>query len=276
VLNAGRARSELALFDGKGPAALRVLPWGADNLVAANGALKSGLGEKLYLGGVSGGEVRPLVSVPVELFNLEQSLGASAANLGAKRLLQKGEEPVWLGSDVKEVPRTAPNKWKWAVLAGVLAMAALTLRYAESGIYRSRLNRKLAAISDYRRTLPQLEKEFAFLHYIKTNQPPYLDTLAVLASAAPPGTKIESLSLLRHGDLSLRGSTGDAQAPGTFRSKLIDSGFFSRVVVEEQAPVQDGQKFNFRISAQLKADGDRKPFALPATRQAAANSPARK
>jgi len=87
----------------------------------------------------------------------------------------------------------------------------------------------------------------------------------VLALSAPPGARIDSLSLLRNGDLSLRGSAGDAQAPGAFRSKLIDSGFFARVVVDEQTPSPDGQKFTFRISGQLKPDGARRPLQLAAT-----------
>ena len=52
-----------------------------------------------------------------------------------------------------------------------------------------------------------------------------------------------------------------------FRSKLIDSGFFSTISVEEQTPTPDRQKVNFRMSAQWKPAGARpvQKVELPAT-----------
>ena len=56
----------------------------------------------------------------------------------------------------------------------------------------------------------------------------------------------------RRGDLALRGFMRDSQQVVDFRSKLINSGYFSTVVVEEQNPTPDRQKVNLRISAQWK------------------------
>jgi hypothetical protein len=44
----------------------------------------------------------------------------------------------------------------------------------------------------------------------------------------------------------------NAQQVTDFRAKLIDSGFFERVTVEEQVPTPDRQKVNIRITAQWK------------------------
>jgi hypothetical protein len=48
----------------------------------------------------------------------------------------------------------------------------------------------------------------------------------------------------------LHGSMPNFQQLADFRAKLIESGFFSVVTVEEQTPSPDRQKVNVRISAQ--------------------------
>ncbi len=280
VLEAGRTRSELAVFDDRGPLSVRILPWGVQrNGESPGAALENGIGQKLYLLSDGGGQenlasvLAPGLKPGISLELVEARHPGTPANEGLKKLLESGQTPIFLGAHQAALPKSpAGGRWKWAVLAGVLAVAALVLRYAEAVVYQARLSRKLANIAAYRNSLPRIEREFNFLNYIKTNQPPDLDVLTVLAQCAPPGTRIDSLSLVRHGDLSLRGSVGDAQAPGAFRSKLIDSGFFSRVVVDEQAPTPDGQKFTFRISAQVRPDGFRKTLSLPEPKTAATNS----
>ena len=66
----------------------------------------------------------------------------------------------------------------------------------------------------------------------------------------------------RRGDLSLRGFMRDSQQVVDFRSKLINSGFFSNVVVEEQNPTPDRQKVILRISAQWKQSPGRDSPAI--------------
>jgi hypothetical protein len=55
-----------------------------------------------------------------------------------------------------------------------------------------------------------------------------------------------------HGEVSLRGSFRDGQQVADFRSKLIASGCFTNVTVEDQTPTPDHQKVNVRMSAQEK------------------------
>jgi hypothetical protein len=50
-----------------------------------------------------------------------------------------------------------------------------------------------------------------------------------------------------------------------FRSKLIDSGFFASVAVEEQTPTPDRQKVTVRITAQWKPANDRQSLSIGPT-----------
>ena len=88
-----------------------------------------------------------------------------------------------------------------------------------------------------------------------------MDTISTLASAAPSGVRIDSFSMSRRGDLSVRATMRESQQVVDLRSKLIESGFFSTVVVEEQTPTPDRQKMIVRLSAQLKPVNERKALA---------------
>jgi hypothetical protein len=57
----------------------------------------------------------------------------------------------------------------------------------------------------------------------------------------------------------------DGQQVVAFRSKLIDSGFFSSVAVEEQTPTPDRQKVAVRIAAQWKTANDRQSLSIGPT-----------
>lgn len=283
ILEIGPRKSELTRFNPSGVEAVRVLPWGAetpDEFAAVTSSLKPG--ERSLVGGVAAtnpvrrelGERAP--QIRWESLNLEPGQGRSSATVGMQRLFERGVQPLLLGTrPVVRMQEKREGSWKWAIAAGLLLLLSLTLRYAEAAIYKVRVSQKLAQLTAYRATLPNIDRELSLLNYIKTNQPPYLETVAVVANAAPPGTKVDALTLARHGDLSVRGTTGDLNAPAAFRTKLIDSGFFSRVVIEEQSPGENNQA-KFRISAQVKPDGLRKPLALETPKGAATNQPAPK
>jgi hypothetical protein len=69
----------------------------------------------------------------------------------------------------------------------------------------------------------------------------------------------------RRGEVSLRGSLRDGQQVTDFRAKLMDTGFFERVSVEEQVPTPDRQKVNIRITAQWKTIDKRIGLAIGPT-----------
>jgi hypothetical protein len=135
---------------------------------------------------------------------------------------------------------------------------------------KSRLSTRLAALKVEKQRLPEIDRELRFLQYLKDNQPPYLEALAVVANAAQAGTRFDSVSMNRRGDLALRGFMRDSQQVLDFRSKLISSGFFSTVVVEEQSPTPDRQRVNLRISAQFKSTPGRESLPMIPTALAAA------
>jgi Tfp pilus assembly PilM family ATPase len=195
--------------------------------------------------------------------------GRSAAILGFKTAAEGGKEcpPLIIqltpSNGSASLVRRMPLKWAAVALALVLGLLALP--YAEALLLKSRVTRKLAAIQTDKARLVTIDRELDFLRYLKENQPPYLDALFVLAKAAPQGARFDSLSMNRRGDLSLRGSMKDSQQVIGFRSKLIESGFFANVAVEEQTPTPDRQKLTVRMSAQWKPASARAALAIGPT-----------
>lgn len=195
--------------------------------------------------------------------------GRSAAILGLKTAAEGGRQCPPLVIQLTPVNGTAgpPRRelLKWAAVAALLALALLAFPYGEALLLKSRLSRKLTAIQTDRTRLTVIDRELDFLRYLKQSQPPYLDALFLLAKAAPQGARFDSLSMNRRGDLSLRGSMKDSQQVVGFRSKLIESGFFANVAVEEQTPTPDRQKLTVRISAQWKPAAERASLAIGPT-----------
>ena len=67
----------------------------------------------------------------------------------------------------------------------------------------------------------------------------------------------------RRGEVALVGYTPMPQQAVEFRTRLVESKYFSSVVLEEQAPVQGGpQRVNLRITAQWKGPAEREALAL--------------
>jgi hypothetical protein len=212
--------------------------------------------------------------VACEYFETAPGRDRAAAILRLEKQGGQDIEPAPLLIQVNETRSretlSRPALWKWAALAGLLAIVLVSLPYVESFLMKSRLSGRLAALKVEKQRLPEIDRELRFLQYLKDNQPPYLDALAIVANAAQPGTRFDSVSMNRRGDLSLRGFMRDSQQVVDFRTKLIKSGFFSTVVVEEQNPTPDRQRVNLRISAQWKTTPGREAFstvpaAMPAT-----------
>lgn len=229
------------------------------------------VGRRIYVMGIAG--LQADLDFPVQLASrLGNGLqcqavdftpreGGSAAILGLQRALERepGLPPLVLqvkqSNGKAQVNRLAP--WKWGALALGLALLGLLLPYAEALTLKSHLANKLAAVKTDQGRLGTIDRELDFLQYLQQSEPPYLDALLVLAKAAPPGTRFDLVSMNRRGDVSIRGSLRDGQQVADLRSKLIDSGFFANVGIEEQAPTPDRQKVNVRLSAQWKPLGSR-------------------
>jgi hypothetical protein len=156
---------------------------------------------------------------------------------------------------------------KWAIRAAALLCALLVLPYAEALLLKGHLAKKLNEIKAEQGRLSAIDHDLDFLRSLKQNSPPYLDALYLFAKYAPQGARLDSTSMNRRGEISLRGSMHDGQQVTDFRGKLIDSGFFDRVTVEEQVPTPDRQKVNVRITAQWKPLEKRLRLAIGPTKE---------
>jgi hypothetical protein len=170
----------------------------------------------------------------------------------------------WLAVAKAEIREIAaqPALMKWARLAILLAVCIIVFPYAQAFLLKPFLAKKLARIRAESGRLAVIDRELTFLQYLKNAQPPYLDALTVLANAAPPGTRFDSLSINRRGELALKGNIGNAQQVVDFRTKLIKSAYFSSVTVEEQTPSPDRQRMTVRILAQCRPAGARPPVKV--------------
>jgi hypothetical protein len=230
------------------------------------------LGRKVFVTGITGlpsnqeftRELAQTLGDGVECHFVDLAPGAtgSEAILGLQRVLN-GHSPMpplvlQLKQTERKVRLTQEAPLKLVAMAVGLAAIALLLPYFEALVLKSHVANKLVAIKSETGRLTTIDRELDFLQYLKESEPPYVDALLVLAKAAPPGTRFDSVSMNRRGEVSLRGSLRDGQQVAELRAKLIDSGFFASVGIEEQTPSPDRQKVTVRMSAQWKSLDQRK------------------
>ena len=241
-------------------------------------AIKSGWnGHRLYLAGKTSRQkdfARQLARaldgrVDCERLNVPAEEGRSAAIEGLKQAHEQESGPdilvIQLG-EAREVAKIVrPAVRQLAVTAALLLAAVLVFPYAEALLLKPRLAKKLSEISAAKDRLAAIDQELNFLQYLRLNEPPYVDATYIMANAAPGGTKFDSLSMNHQGEVSFRGTMMGSQQVVDFRSKLIKSGFFAVVTVEEQSPTPDRQRVNVRMTAQWKPVSDRQSLVLGPT-----------
>ena len=286
LLDVGPNKSELARREAGGTISLRVIPWGSRQLLEVEALarnLQSNDSYPLQLTGVDvplaplAGELSTALQQSVEVLPIPTGAGRTAATLGLKAAQEQGGSKLLILElpGVEKPAQISRDEWKWGIAAAILLLLLLAAGFLGPVLQKPRLARQLEELKEYRANLPQIEKELSFLEFIKTNQPPYLDTIYLLANSSPRGLKLETLSIGRRGDVSLRGKASDPDGANNLRSKLVDSGFFSRVVIEEQTPDQNRREVKFRISAELKADGERPSVPEPSSAAATPLRPGR-
>ncbi len=190
------------------------------------------------------------------ILGLDQSLtpraGRDPLPILALRIKQSGAP----GQTAGNIPR------RQVVLATGLLLGVLLFPYIEALFLEPRLARRLAALKASQTNFVSIDRELSFLRYLELNQAPQLDAAYVIAQAAPPGARMNTLSLNRQGDLSLSGFIPNLAQIGEFRLKLINSGFFSTIVVEDQSPTPDRQRINFRLTGRWKSAPERETLTL--------------
>ena len=185
------------------------------------------------------------------------SEGRTAATVGLMKACEaEGDVPLLVlqikgaGASQGEIIRR--TRWKWISLAALLAIGSICFRYVEVYVRKPLLTRRVSEIQVEKGKLPEIDRELGFLQYLATNRAPYLRAITVLAEASARGTRFESISLNRRGDLSLRGTMQNSQQATDFRAKLIDSGMFGSVSVEEQTPDKNKRNVTVRITGRWK------------------------
>jgi hypothetical protein len=271
ILELGRHRSELMTFEQGIPGQVRIFSWGEEATkddasldTMAKTIAAAWAGRKLFISGEPGyrrdlaAQLSRRLMPATECVRLETTPGGggSVAIAGLRKTAAQGGGVPPLMLQVQSKQADGAFNWneatfrKWAVAAVIMLCAVLLLPYAEAIVLKPFLTRKLAAFQSQAQRLPAIDTELDFLQYLRQNQPPYLDALYLFAKSAPQGSRFDSLSLTRRGEISMHGSMPNFQQLADFRAKLIESGFFSDVTVEEQTPSPDRQKVNVRISAQ--------------------------
>jgi len=263
VLEMGRSYCELALFERGVPVGLKILPVAGD---LAGSVLKNAPAKTIYVSGTAAqNEVFEKLSAHTDCRRLEIAAGAgsSAATLGLKKSvaveipllpLQPKRGPAKTKFNLPLLDFSEAESRRWLLRGAALLVLLLLFPFAEALLLKPLLARKLDTLTREKQQFVTLaEPEMQFLQSLKQSQPPYLDTLYVFSKAAPPGLHLDSLTMDQHGDIQVRATMQSADQVMAFRSKLIASGFFANITVEEQSPNQ--QKVSVRMTAQWKSAG---------------------
>lgn len=274
VLDVGPGTAEVIIFDAGVPTAIRAFlcdgaeegpPPEAEDFLSRS---LSGLSHaKLFLSGKINPAKERLSGRFGDVTTLEVAPGGgrSAAVLGLKKAVEQegGELLIFQSKQTQAKAALDPGAVrKWAALAAALALSLILLPYVQALVLKPWLAGKLSALKADGGKLATIDRDLNFLQFLKQNQPPYLEALYLCAKASPQGARFDSTTMNRRGEVSLRGSMRNADQVSEFRSKLIDSGFFSSVSVEDQSPTPDRQKVNVRISAQWRPVNERQSLAI--------------
>jgi Tfp pilus assembly PilM family ATPase len=234
------------------------------------------LGGGSRLAGLSG-EIERLLEGRVTCRRIEVGEGASSAGAGSGRSavtlgLLRESGPGTRNGSLQFLPPERIREWrpgaspraarKWLAAALGLAVASIALRYLSPVFHLPGLRARLTDARAARAAAPGVDRELAFLEHLASRQAPYLDVLATMAEAAPPGLLLSEFTMTQKGELSLQGQLGSLADAGTFRARLTESGRFSQVVIEELTPIKDNRA-QLRLSALLRPPGSPLPPATP-------------
>lgn len=275
ILEIGDRQSEWVSFENGVATQARMFPAGDGSLPEA--LLKMAGTKIVYVanGATLAAEKWGKLSARMDVRCLEWPVAGSAAATsaticGLKKSLVENHSLPWLRTQPKKAkaaldflrPENRPLLYRAAALLVLLCL----LPYGEAWLLKPLLARKLAAFKAERQQFVSVvDPELRFLQALKQSQPPYLDAIYVFSKAAPPGMHMDSLAISQKGDITLKASVQNAQQVMDFRSKLIDSGFFAGLTVEEQTAIQFPPKVSVRMTAQWKPSGSRPVLKIQPT-----------
>jgi hypothetical protein len=263
ILEVGAEQTELISFENRAPASLRLFP---TKTLTGEVILKKTALRILYVSGTDGAAAKLVeqlgTTLDCRLLVIPGGAGESSALAGLKKATAEKQPLLLLGVQ----PKMTKAVWNISLgahrqnltKAAILLVILMLFPFAESLLLKPVVGWKLAAFKRHKLQFDSVvAPELNFFLNLKQSQPPYLDALYVLAKASPPGMHISSVTLDQLGDIALKLEVQNAQQTMDFRGKLIDSGFFSNVSLEEQTPVPGPPKLNVRMSLRWKPAGQR-------------------
>jgi len=268
ILEMGRNHAELVSIENGVATSLKILPVN-ENL--ADAALKNSPAKIIFVSGDAAAQsgVLEKLSARMDCRRLEVPAGDgfSAATIGLKKSVSENIPLPRLQSKPQSSKTPFSFSWtdftrgenrRWLTRAAVLLVLLLVLPYAEALLLKPLLGLKLASFKKQRQQFASVvEPELRFLQSLKQTQPPYLDVIYLFSQSAAPGSHLDSLTINQHGDIAIKAAMQNAQQVTDFRAKLIASGFFANITVEEQTPIQNQQRVSVRMSAQWKPSAGR-------------------
>lgn len=262
LLEVGHHSSELIALENGVPTTIRTLSWGyaegTSTLASLAGLIKkTWSGSHLFVSGeIDVPEFARSLTVELGDGTLAEGLPnghrqhASTAIGGLKhRLKHKEVIPFLSTANGRATQRKVAQQWQATAAAcgAMLLLVIFLFRYSEPLLRTNALAASIARVQLSKRQLPEIDRQLGFLQHLNSNQPPCIEVISAISSAAARGTRLESFSLNRRGDFALRGTMADSQRAIELRSKLIESGLFANVVLEEQTPERNGQKVKVRM-----------------------------
>ena len=263
-------QSELVVFENDIPVAARVFSSGAE----LTDSVRKISGEKIiFLSGMTA-STEQLFSKTSATFKCQRleipaREGFSAATMGLEKMALENLPLLLLQARSKPKTNsfnlTLPENRYFLIRAGALLVLLLLFPFAEALLLKPFLDWRLNAFKVKQQNfLAVVKPEAKLLLYLKENQPPYLDALYILSKSLPPGCHLDSLNIDQRGLLSMKAAIPNGQAVTDFRAKLMASGFFNNLTVEEQTPIQNQPRVSVRMSAQWKPAGLRATVSVPA------------
>ena len=269
VLNIGSVQTEIVLCENGTPSVIRTFPLGteSDVTVLANRMADLQAPNRVFLiGTIAQDSDRTQAlkdalgsNVRCETLFPDANGTNSAAVAALQELVADSRSDMLLAlrtgdAEIRHQKRIQPLPVKWMGIAAALLLCMISLRYVEPLIRKPVLEAKIAEAKAAKLTLPPIEEELDFLRHLEGNRPGYLNAVTVLADAIPRGTKFEALTLDRRGEFTFRANVANSQQATDLRAKLLESGLFSTVVLEEQTPAENNRKLIMRIGARWKTD----------------------
>ena len=274
ILEIGKNHSELVAFENGVPGNVRIFPT-ENNL--ADAVLKNTDAKIIYISGsvAAQDEIIQKLSARRDCRRLEISGGEgfSAATTGLKKSVSESSPLLYLSAKAKPAKTffnfsltsfSRPENRQWLVRAAALLAVLLLFPLAEMLLVKPFLNWRLNSFKARQTAFLSVEEpERKFLLYLKQNQPPYLDAFYIFSKSAPPGCHLDSISINQRGEFSVKATLPSAQAVTDFRAKIMASGFFANLAVEEQSPVPNQPKVSARMTANWRPNGMRAAVNVP-------------